>query len=416
MSQRGSKLSPDVDLAGGRTSQPTKAEEALQIVRAAVLDVSKFQRAIFSDPGKKPTHEWRKIVVRPVLLKAGLHWQVSRFDAKKDITKNYDLAGIGPTLDELTGLGFRSLLVEAADRTLSAVRTSSGTYLMTEKVLADPRPAAAAAHDRKKNAVLDPERPVPFLGMLGFVTPEGRLKADKRDKFTQINEFLRILDETGTFPPRDESFSVVDFGCGNAYLTFALYHRLVNDLGVKAQITGVDLKDELIRRHREKAGLLGWDNLRFETGTIQAYQTGEAPDAVVALHACDTATDDAIAQGIAWGSKMIVVAPCCHHHLQVQLDKTSPPAALAPVFRYGLTSERQGDLLTDAFRALLLRIKGYKTDVLQFVDPSHTPKNLMIRAVKTSAPAPASFREEYEAMKAFWGVVPYLEGKLGPLP
>jgi hypothetical protein len=380
-------------------------------IKSAILD-TQLTRAIFSDPGKNSVHEWRKVVVRPVLLKSGFRWQVSRFDAKKDITKNYSLSEIGAVLDEVLSLGFRSAVVEGALQTLTSARTASGAYLVDAKAHA-PAPTPAASHDRKKNTILDPDLPAPFLGLLGFVTPEGRLKADKRDKFTQINEFLRILDETAAFPEVGQKFSVVDFGCGNAYLTFALYHHLVNDLGVKAAITGVDLKDDLIQRHREKTAILHWPELKFETGTIQAFEQSSPPDAIVALHACDTATDDAIAQGIAWGSKLIVVAPCCHHHLQAQLEKAVTPSAFAPVFRYGLTSERQGDLLTDAFRALLLRLHGYKTDVLQFVDPSNTPKNLMIRAVKTSAPAPASFLEEYNAMKAFWGVTPYLETKVG---
>lgn len=390
------------------------AAGALALVREALLSPTLI-RAIFSDPGPQAGHEWRKVVVRPVVLKAGPRWQVSRFDAKKDITKNYDREALVPVIDELGGLGFRSVLIETSQGHQTLTRTASGAWLANTKVATTAPEAVAvpASHDRKKNTVLDVDRPEPFLGMLGFVTAEGRLRADKREKFTQINEFLRILDETDTFPSRDQGFSVVDFGCGNAYLTFALYHHLVNDLGVRARITGVDLKDDLIRSHRQKTATLGWEGLSFETGTIQAYQAHGSPDAVVALHACDTATDDAIAQGLAWGSRLIVVAPCCHHNLQVQLSKTTPPAALAPVFRYGLTSERQADLLTDTFRALILRILGYKTDVIQFVDPSNTPKNLMIRAVKTPTPAPAHFLEEYRAMKAFWGVTPYLETKVG---
>lgn len=384
-----------------------------EVIKTALLDGTRLSRAVFSDPGASPGHPWRKIVVRPVLLKAGFRWQVSRFDDKKDVTKNYDFAAFPSVLEELWGLAWKNASVESTHQSLTATRTKAGTFLVTQKAVAEPREALAPVHDRPKKTILDVEHPAPFLRLLGFVTAEGRLKADKREKFTQINEFLRILDETSAFPPAGEAFSVVDFGCGNAYLTFALYHHLVHDLGVNAAVTGVDLKDELMRSHREKTALLDWPGLAFETGTIGAFERSSSPDAIVALHACDTATDDAIAQGIVWGSKLIVVAPCCHHHLQAQLAKVAPPAAFAPVFRYGLTSERQGDLLTDAFRALLLRLHGYKTDMLQFVDPSNTPKNLMIRAVKTSAPAPASLLEEYEAMKAFWGVTPYLEGKVG---
>ena len=385
-----------------------------ETLKTAILSQATFVRAIFSGPDKKATHPWRKIIVRPVVLKAGFRWQISRFDAAKDITKNFDHQEVGAVVDELLGLRFRNVEIEGIDQTLTATLTGS-EYRLKEKVHETPKPAAPATHDRKKNTILDADHPAPFLGMLGFVTADGRLKADKRDKFVQINEFLRILEETGAYPARGTSFKVVDFGCGNAYLTFALYHRLANDLGIAASLTGVDLKNDLIGLHQGRAASLGWSGMHFETGTIGGFTTPTPPDAVVALHACDTATDDAIAQGIHWGSQLIVVAPCCHHNLQAQLDRSTPPGVFAPVFRYGLTSERQADLLTDTFRALLLRIHGYKTDILQFVDPSHTPKNLMIRAVKTTTPAPESFHEEYRAMKEFWGVVPYLETRMGEL-
>jgi len=392
-------------------SSSLDAGQAFALVREALVSPH-LVRAIYSDPGPQATHEWRKVLVRPVVLKAGPRWQVSRFDAKKDFTQNYDREGLDAVLDELEGQGFRSVRVEAPPLVQTFTQTPKGSWAAKVQTTDAPAPEAPSTHDRKKNTVLDVDHPEPFLGLLGFLTSDGKIRADKRDKFTQINEFLRILDETGTFPDRDQGFSVVDFGCGNAYLTFALYHRLVNDLGVRARITGVDLKDDLIRAHRQKTACLGWAGLSFTPGTIRDYRRDEAPDAVVALHACDTATDDAIARGVAWGCSLIVVAPCCQHHLQVQLAAADHPQAQNPLFRYGLMSERLGDLLTDTFRAQLLRLAGYTVDVVQFVDPSHTPKNLMIRAVKTGAPAPQAVRDEYEAMKAYWGVRPYLEGEL----
>lgn len=386
--------------------------EARAMLKAAISDGDSFLRAVFSGAPKGAAHDWRKIGIKPVALKAGLRWQVSRFDARKDISKNHEAAELCSVLDEILGLGFKSVLVEGRGGSLSAQALRGGGYRIAQKALQESLPAADFSHDRKKKAILDADSPPPFLGMLGFLGAEGRLKADKRDKFTQINEFLRLLDEAGAFPERGAAFSAVDFGCGNAYLSFALYHHLSADLGIQAELWGVDRTEELIEKHRAKAENLGWSGMKFFSGSILDYEAQAAPDAVLALHACDTATDDAIARGIAWGSSLIVVAPCCHHELQTQLARTDPPDAFKPLFRHGLVSERLGDILTDAFRAQILRIKGYKTEVIQFVDPENSPKNLMIRAVKTASPAPAAFLEEYRAMKEFWKVQPYLESRV----
>jgi hypothetical protein len=171
----------------------------------------------------------------------------------------------------------------------------------------------------------------------------------------------------------------------------------------------VDIKSDLIERHQEKAGSLGWNQLTFHTGTISDFQPNVIPDVVLALHACDTATDDALAQGIRWNSRLIVCAPCCQHELQEQMSHVPMPAQLLPIFHYGILFERIGDILTDTFRATILRIMGYRTDVTQFVPIEHTAKNLMIRAVKTSSPGNARWVEEYKNLKAFWQVTPYLE-------
>jgi SAM-dependent methyltransferase len=281
------------------------------------------------------------------------------------------------------------------------------------------RPAAAPAapdlaHDRVKQRILAEGVPEPYLQALGVMTADGQVKAAQRAKFAQINEFLRLLAETGalTHWPRTP-VEMVDFGCGSAALTFALYHYLNETLGIPARMTGVDLKADLIARHQQTAAELGWAGMRFVETAIADYAPPAAPDVVIALHACDTATDDAIAQGIRARSRLIVCAPCCHHNLQAQLALRPTPAPFAPVLRYGLFHERLGDVLTDTFRTLVLRAAGYKVDVVEFIAPEHTPRNVMLRAVSSGMPPDAAAAREYVELAEFWRVAPYLERALG---
>jgi SAM-dependent methyltransferase len=234
-------------------------------------------------------------------------------------------------------------------------------------------------------------------------------------KLRQINEFVRLVDETGAFDAIEQPVRVVDFGSGKGYLTMALYFYLTEIRKLRAEVTGVDLKGEVLEKLNRRAEGLGWDGLRFVTGRIEDYRPETAPQVVVALHACDTATEDALAQGLAWGCKLIVTAPCCQHYLQAQLAERATPEPFGAVMRHGILFERMGDILTDSLRAAYLRVWGYRTEVIQFVSTEHTAKNLMIRAVKTHTGIDRRALEEYLALKAYWGVAPYLEG-LAPLP
>ena len=278
------------------------------------------------------------------------------------------------------------------------------------------------SHDRQKNKLLTDENAAPFLKAVGIMTQDGRIKADMQRKYRQINEFLRLVDETASFRPGStqafpaesgQPFHVVDFGCGNAYLTFAIYFYLHEILKLEAHVTGVDVNADLIERHKQKVTSLGWEHIAFHTGYIADYKTDTPPDMVIALHACDTATDDAIAQGIRWNSHFIICAPCCQHDLQEQMAHIDLPDQLASVFQDGILFERMGDILTDTFRAEILRIMGYRTDVTQFVPIEHTAKNLMIRSVKISPPGNERWVEQYRKLKSFWNVTPYLEKLLG---
>ena len=246
---------------------------------------------------------------------------------------------------------------------------------------------------------LPANKPEPFLQPVGIMTVEGKIKSDMHSKFRQINEYLRLVEQTGVLQElRSEPVHVVDFGCGNAYLTFATYHYLTNVLGHETKMVGIDVQSNLLQKHSANAESLGWANLSFEASTILDYAPDVSPEVVLALHACDTATDDAIAQGIKWRSKLIVTAPCCHHELQEQLHSQSFPVPFKPVARYGILGERW-KILTDTFRALILRIMGYRTDVVQFVSSEHTAKNLMIRAVGGLPPGDQRFVREYDRAK-----------------
>jgi SAM-dependent methyltransferase len=243
-----------------------------------------------------------------------------------------------------------------------------------------------------------------------------------RKKFRQINEFLKLVLEMGVAElprapmsaeeageprgPALRPLRIVDCGCGNAYLSFAVYHYLNHVLQVPAHLVGIDVNRALIERRARQVQELGWQHLMFQTARISEYDPGAPPDIVLALHACDTATDEALAQAVLWRSRMIFAVPCCHHHLQQQLGREPP--LLRPVYRHGILKERLGDVLTDALRAEILRLVGYRAEVIQFISPEHTDKNLMIRATRLQEPA-APRVSEYKDLRAFFQVTPILE-------
>ncbi|MDQ3006338.1 MAG: SAM-dependent methyltransferase [Chloroflexota bacterium] len=384
-----------------------------KLVQDRILTNQSFVRAVFSGQQKGSSLQWVKVVVRPVEIKDERNLQFSYFDEKKDITSNYLVAESTAPLDELLALRFRNIFVENTTGNLQVNISKKGKVLVNEVKAGSPA-IPDLSHDRQKSRLLTAGNAEPFLKAVGIMTQDGKIRADMQRKFKQINEFLRLIDETDSFMHfTGHPLHVVDFGCGNAYLTFAVYYYLHDILKLDAHVVGVDVKADLIERHQEKAKALGWGQLTFATGRISEYRSEIVPDVVLALHACDTATDDALAQGIRWGSKLIVCAPCCQHELQQQMSQVPLPTALLPIFQHGILFERMGDILTDTFRASILRIMGYRTDVTQFVPIEHTAKNLMIRAVRTAPAGNARWMEEYRNLKEFWHVTPYLERLLG---
>jgi SAM-dependent methyltransferase len=384
------------------------SQDYLSLIKTHLLDEAAFVRATFSGTQRGQTILWEKLVIRPVLLRSGRHLQFSYFDTKKDITKNYAGNEALAQLDEALALPFANYTVQTTNGDLQVRITKKGKPLISQS-----KPQAREvelSHDREKAFILPGNAPDLYLQAVGIMTAEGKIKASMQSKFKQINEFLKLLAQTGELEKfGDSPVHVLDCGCGNAYLTFAAYHYLTHVLGLQVEMIGIDVNADLLASHMEKITRLSWTGLHFQPTKIIDFEPLNPPDIVLALHACDTATDEAIAQGICWGSKLIVCAPCCQHNLQDQLEKALPPPAFVPMLRYGLLHERLGDVLTDSFRVLLLRLMGYQVDVIEFVSGGHTPKNLMIRAVKSSRPGDPRLVDEYRNLRDFWLVIPYLE-------
>lgn len=391
-------------------------DEYKQLIRNCILDEQAFTRAVFSGRQHGCVVPWEKVIVRPVLVRNKRHIQISYFDAKKDITKNYTEAQIAEKLDELLDIPFGNIHIQMGDENLQIRITKKGKAIVHRHKDAEQHKTPSLEHDRRKDLLLPVDRPDLFLQKIGIMTREGKVRADKQGKFRQINEFLRFIVETGElekvrrpFRIAQSPLTIVDCGCGSAYLTFAVYYYLNDVLGIPTRMIGIDVKEDLLARRTEQSRELGWEGLTFQATSIIDFQPATLPNIVLALHACDTATDEALAQAVKWQSEMIFAAPCCHHHLQQQMTLQTGPALFAPILRHGALKERLGDLLTDGFRSLILNIMGYRTDVVEFVSTEHTGKNLLLRAVRATRPGNRQAIQDYNALKAFWQVEPYLE-------
>ncbi len=379
----------------------------LDTIREAVFDETNFVRAAFSGRQRGQTNPWQRLELRPVEVQGKRHLQFSFFDEKQNIVKNYAGSTAVSELNRALDLPFRNFHIISQYEILQVNLTKKGKAIVNKRANETPQ-EVDLAHDRSKNTILSEGEDIPFLRAMGVMRQDGRIKANYRSKFQQINAFLKILDEIDEIAALPEPVRMIDFGCGSATLTFAAYHYLVNILGKQAMIVGVDGQEKLIARNEQIANKLGWDGLTFEQGLIIDYKVENPPNIVVALHACDTATDDTLAQGIRWQSQVIIAAPCCHHHLQVQLRERPSPPEFAAVLRHNLLHERLGDILTDAFRAAILRLHGYQVTAMEFISPDHTPKNLLLRAVKKSEEGGETAVAEYNKLQQFWQMEPYL--------
>lgn len=376
-------------------------------VRELIEDEERFVRASFSGRRRGHSLPWRKVTVRPVEIGGTRHLQFSFLSDTQDISKNFSDTAL-EQLDLLLSMPFRSIDVRTTEGSFQIQVTRKGQAIIHQHRDLEPLAEPSLAHDRRKQVLLPDDAPDSFLQAIGIMTSSGVVRARMRRKYRQINEFLRLLLEVSEWRTAGKPLQIVDCGCGSAHLTFAVYHYFNHIGNVRAQVTGVDVNPALIEKQRAQAQALGWEDVTFQLSSIIDYAPPAPPDLVLALHACDTATDEALAQAVRWQSHVICSVPCCHHHLQEQLAVETSPQVFQPVLRHGILRERLGDVLTDAFRAQILAAVGYQADVIEFVSPEHTAKNLMIRAVRKGRVTTWQDLQGLEALRAFWRVEPHL--------
>ena len=340
-----------------------------------------------------------KVRVRPVMLKGGMVFQAEELTEKQAFHRNLTKEEGVPYLLGLLEDGFKQAEAESVKGQARVMVGKKGTVTVKvkknqQKIVAAPN---VASHNRQKRYILEEGKPVAFLEDLGVMTADGKVIRSRYDKFRQINRFLEFIEDI--LPRLDKSREnvIIDFGCGKSYLTFAMYYYLHELRGYEVRIIGLDLKQDVIDRCNRLSEAYGFDKLKFYHGDIASYDGVDHVDMVVTLHACDTATDYALEKAVKWDASVILSVPCCQHELNKQMDNE----LLRPVFQYGLIKERMAALYTDALRAEILENRGYRTQILEFIDMEHTPKNILIRAVKQGGPK--DNRKEIEDILQFLG-------------
>lgn len=322
-----------------------------------------------------------KIKVRPILVKGELLFQETLYRGTQVFHENFVEEDMHARIEKLLADNFKQGEFQASSMQATVLVSKKGKMTIKTKQLQKQtmqRDLSELAHNREKQYILQEGIPVDFLVGLGVQTPEGKITKNRYDKFRQINRYLEFIEDVLDKLPKDRTIRIIDFGCGKSYLTFAMYYYLHVLQKRDILVTGLDLKKDVIAHCNELAAKCGYDKLSFEVGDISTYNGSDAVDMVVSLHACDTATDYALEKAVKWGAKVIMAVPCCQHEVNKQIACKE----LQPLLKYGLIKERMSALITDAVRANLLEEQGYDTQILEFIDMEHTPKNLLIRAVK----------------------------------
>ena len=356
-----------------------------------------FVRAVLSGRRRNLTPTAERIDIKPVLIKGEEKLQIQSTDGRQVTTKN--LSANELDFADFLGQGFANLLAESTSESYSVRISKKDEALVT---IGRVKLERDLTHDRQKQRLLPEDNRI--FALLGMHDGYKRIKPSKMDKYRQVEEFLRLLKPTLDNEVGAQSeISIVDLGCGHAYLTFAVQEYL-NNATQKVKILGVDEREESKRHNDQIASSLGAD-AQFLVAKI-ADTPAQPVDIAIALHACDTATDDSIAWAVKNSAKVIMLAPCCHHDLQAQIDLVPEPWSL--LTRHGVVSERLIDLMTDSLRAQILKLLGYRVDIVEFVGGEHTPRNIMIRAVKTGVKVDPAEVDRYQAMLADWKIAPHL--------
>ena len=356
-------------------------QQELTALLRDTVDDSLYQ-IILSNPRQKD--KAFKIKIRPIMIKGNILFQETRYDGTKVFHDNLERADVITRLEELLAQDYKQCEIEHVRCRAVVLVSKKGKVTINIRRTdnggagSETDRSVQLAHNRVKKYILQEGIPVPFLIDLGVQTQDGRIIRSRYAKFKQINRFLEFIEDILPTLSKERTVQVIDFGCGKSYLTFAMYYFLHDLKGYDVEITGLDLKEDVIADCNELSRKYGYEKLRFMKGDIADYEGQDAVDMVVTLHACDTATDYALAKAVGWDAKVILSVPCCQHEVNQQIQNDE----LAPLLKYGIVKERMAALITDAVRANLLEAEGYETSILEFIDMEHTPKNLLIRAVR----------------------------------
>lgn len=358
-----------------------------------------FLGATLSNPKNKDGV--KKMKVRPLLKKDTLIFQCELFKNNQAFHENYEAAEAVEMLTKYME-DFKQMQLETKKFTATVLVSKKGKATIKKKQQACCTKEVDLSHNRAKKYILQEGIKVPFLQDLGVMTADGKIVRTKFDKFRQINRFLEFVEDILPQLDKNREVTILDFGCGKSYLTFAMYYYLHELKKYDVRIIGLDLKKDVIKHCNELSEKYGYEKLKFLEGNIADYTGVEEVDMVVTLHACDTATDFALDKAVGWNAKVILSVPCCQHELNGQMENE----LLAPIFKYGLIKERMAALITDAMRAEYLEGQGYEAQILEFIDMEHTPKNILIRAVKTGKKKTNG--ESIKALEEFFHVSPTL--------
>ncbi len=374
----------------------------------SIIHTSELIFCVLSGVRSGANGTYTKVDVKPVLIKTELQYQVTFYEGEKVKHQNFAPDAVIDFLASHVGIYFKQahLFTKSNDYQILFSKKGKGTVLKKPP----SRFVVDLNHNRVKQYLIPEGTPCDFMCELGVMDATGKVFKKKYDKFRQLNKYLEFVDDS--LEVLGDDITIVDFGCGKAYLTFALYYYLVKVMNKTVQIVGLDLKEDVIDFCNMTARKLNYEGLHFQLGDIKHYNRDEKVDMVVSLHACDTATDEALGKAVHWGAKVIYAVPCCQHELFNQLKNEE----MAPLLEHGIVKDKLATIVTDTLRAKALEAVGYRVQMLEFIDMTHTPKNILIRAIKEPA-TPTQLNHAYDrfvAFKAAWSVKPRIESVLMP--
>ena len=358
--------------------------------------------AVFSGIRNKSEKTFNKVTIKKVTIQNEIKHQFEYFYDKNVEHKNLNSNETKNEISKLLETYFKQAIIDTIDYDYHIIINKKGDAKINKK--APTKKFEEVSHNRKKNYILNEGEKSTFLIELGIMTDQGKIINSKYDKFKQINRYLELVSDCIPYLDKNKTIKIIDFGCGKAYLTFALYDYLVLKMGYNVEIVGLDLKENVIRFCSNLAKKLNYDDLRFEQGDIKGFNQFDNVDMVISLHACNTATDEALAKAVNWGAKVILAVPCCQHEFLKKIKNEK----MIPMMKFGIIKEKLASLLTDSVRANVLEIMGYRTQVLEFIDMEHTPKNIMIRAFFEDTNN-SKVIKQYKEFKDEWQITPYIE-------